>query len=191
MSTLATEAETKVVFIGHSLGASIATVLLGSTPQDSSIRCDGLVFENGFSSIPDMVRALYPQKSLPYHYIGGLVLDRWEAKAALVAASKTSEQDRRQPLLASVPILFVSSSNDELVPPAMMRDMYETALTSRGEEPKPDVPSGGAQGGTLHSSKDATIEWLDVPGGLHEFAWRKEVWSKTIWAWLDGVVAKQ
>ncbi len=167
----------KIIFMGHSLGASIATVLLGSSRPEGGIRCDGLVFENGFSSIPDMVRALYPHRALPYHYLGPLVLDRWDAKTAL------KQSGREDSLFATVPILFVSSSNDELVPPEMMRELYETAVEAR---------SSGSQGQIEGDFSDGEVEntyiqWLVVPDGLHDFAWQKSIWSATIWSWLSSL----
>lgn len=153
-----------VVWMGHSLGASIATVLLSRVPE--STRCDGLVFENGFASIPGMVRALYSSKWVPYHYLGPLALDTWDAKGIFERAAEggrgSAERANR------VPILFVSSDNDELVPPAMMWDLYDTASRARGE-------------------RDAGVRWESVKDGLHDFAWKKDVWARSVGQFVRDV----
>lgn len=144
-----------VVWMGHSLGASVATVLLDE--PSTNVCCEGLIFENGFASIPEMVRALYPSKWVPYHYLGGLALDTWDARAVFERGGR----------IGQVPVLFVASDDDELVPPAMMRGLYEAALKSRGTSHEID----GMQRG---------VTWVGVKGGLHDFAWKKEVWGKSV-----------
>lgn len=161
-----------VIWMGHSLGASIATVLLSRLPPGpGGARCDGLIFENGFASIPGMVKALYASKWVPYHYLGPLALDKWDARgvferAAGRSATETGCGETEVPTTTrvnEVPILFLSSDNDELVPPAMMRDLYETAMRARGA-----------------SGEDSGVRWVSVKDGLHDFGWKKDVWAKSV-----------
>lgn len=74
----------RLTIYGHSLGASIALCLLASHTDVSKAAAmvHGLVLENAFSNMPDMLRVLYPQRWLPYRYLGPFVCDRWDARAA-------------------------------------------------------------------------------------------------------------
>jgi pimeloyl-ACP methyl ester carboxylesterase len=159
----------KVLWMGHSLGASIATVLLSQQPPGT--RCEGLIFENGFASIPEMVRVLYPSKWLPYHYLGCMALDTWDARGVFEKAAREGRGAGK--LVRDVPILFVASDDDELVPPAMMRELYRAALKSRGGEDGKD---------------DKGVRWVEVKGGLHDFGWKKEVWGKSVVQFVRDVV---
>jgi pimeloyl-ACP methyl ester carboxylesterase len=57
----------RLTIYGHSLGASIALCLLASHTDVSKAAAmvHGLVLENAFSNMPDMLRVLYPQRWLP------------------------------------------------------------------------------------------------------------------------------
>lgn len=167
--------EVPVVWMGHSLGASIATCLLPA----SSARCDGLVFENGFASIPRMVAALYPSKWVPYHYLGRWAFDTWDARGVFQRARGSDEAHTglesattAATRVNEVPILFLSSSNDELVPPAMMRDLYSTALHARGAS----------------EEEESGVRWVSVKDGLHDFGWRKEVWATSVVKFVRDIV---
>ena len=95
----------KLVLYGHSLGGSIAIHVLSEAVKRKGKRIDGLILENPLPSIPWMVQSLYPQKWLPYHYLGGLAFDRWDTFPIL--AKQLIEPER---------ILWVRSKNDEIVP---------------------------------------------------------------------------
>lgn len=158
--------ETKIVWYGHSLGASIATCLLDSLARDpnAKARCDGLIFENGFSSIKDMVRTLYPQKFLPYYWLTPFVLDNWDALAAF--SSESTSQHAIKPL-SRIPKLFVSSAKDEIVPAEMVSKAYKTAAD--------------------HNEEGVTCQLLDVKDALHDTAFSKAVWITGITKFLGEV----
>ncbi|KAJ9113685.1 hypothetical protein QFC22_005994 [Naganishia vaughanmartiniae] len=202
-----------VIFMGHSLGASIAAVLLSQLPTQSAsssdastatpttehpdrqarVRCDGLIFENGFASIPGMVKALYPHRWLPYHHLGSFAFDRWDALAAfgspvessaavLVAEDSTSNATKvgkTQPSFPSslhaIPILFISSDKDEMVPPVMMQQLYGVAKETRSK---------------LQPGDEGQVRWLAVKDALHDFAWQKEAWGKGIVGFVQDIVAR-
>lgn len=178
----ATGDDVRIVWMGHSLGASIAACLLERVTSQRSTTAsgekrasdseadtpdlipDGFVYENGFASISRMVSALYPQRWLPYHYLGGLAWDRWEAIEALgrVAQNRNASLAGR-----TVPALFLSSSQDELVPPQMVRTAYEAA-------------TGGGNGAL-------DTRFVPIPGALHDFAFRKQIWANELVKFLREV----
>jgi fermentation-respiration switch protein FrsA (DUF1100 family) len=147
-------AQTKIIWYGHSLGASIATCLLSSVAkQDGEGRqvvCDGLIFENGFASIKGMVRTLYPQRFLPYYWLTPFVMDDWNAFDAFESGAKDYS------MINAVPKLFVASEKDEMVPTGMVKRVYEQAV----EHGEPGVP----------------CEWLGVKDAMHDFAYQKPSW---------------
>ncbi|KAJ9096842.1 hypothetical protein QFC21_005115 [Naganishia friedmannii] len=203
-STGLRDSRVPVIFMGHSLGASIAAVLLSrfparaassdspttspvteGIPSQSRVRCDGLIFENGFASIPGMVKALYPHQWLPYHHLGSFAFDRWDALACFenqaesatpipVPEGTTSNTATQPPpsLLHTIPILFISSEEDEMVPPTMMQQLYDAVTTTRS---------------LVRPGEEGQVRWLAVKDALHDFAWQKEVWGKGIVDFLRDV----
>lgn len=173
--------DVRIVWMGHSLGASIAACLLdrlvarrqtGDPESKRDLLPDGLIYENGFASIPRMVSALYPQRWLPYHYLGGLAWDRWEAVEAIarVAQSREGALEGRK-----IPALFLSSSQDELVPPEMVREAFEATTTKKDD------------GGGGESALEAHL--VSIPGALHDFGFKKQIWSTEIVSFLRQVAA--
>jgi predicted alpha/beta hydrolase family esterase len=102
-----------LVVYGHSLGGSIAACVL-ATGEYPHVR--GAILENPFASVPSMVSALYSQRWLPYHYMGPLVWDRWDATNAAANPQPNSAFARIRNN-----VLVVVSEHDELVPPDMGR----------------------------------------------------------------------
>ena len=98
-----------IVLYGKSLGGAVALAVAEERPDDVL----ALVLENTFLSIPAMVDVLMPFVKI----FKGLILRiGWHS-------------DRRVALL-SQPMLFLSGLNDELVPPAHMRELKERAMKS-------------------------------------------------------------
>jgi uncharacterized protein len=153
---------------GHSLGASIALCLLTPSKCESTAAAaaavHGIVLENAFTSVPDMLRALYPQRWLPYRYLGPFVRDRWDARAA--AATHIFPQD-----LARRTMVLVSEQ-DEVVPPAMGRELFEVLRASGG----------------LEDGVDGAVGRLVVlEGALHENAWRYRDWAWAMKQYLESL----
>lgn len=117
----------------------------------------GLILENPFASIPEMVKALYPQRWLPYHYLTPFVWDTWDA---VHAASNMSQDSLLWRL--SKDILVLLSEKDELVPNRMGEDILN-AMGSRG---RPSVI---------------------IRDALHENAWEQRQWAREVAQYVDNM----
>ena len=131
----------KIVVFGYSLGAAAAICLLSQLytspspsppasrktwfrfPTTSELthdpkfnRIQGLILENPFTSIPDMVQAFYPEKWLPHHYLGPLVADKWDCVAALRRARNNDKKARSVLAKLAPDALILQSEYDETVP---------------------------------------------------------------------------
>jgi len=111
-----------IFLLGHSLGASIS-VCLTSKMEDHPNIC-GLVLENAFSSIPDMVHALYPSRWLPYHYLARFAWDKWDA---VTAARDAGEGSTFRRLARKGRLLVLQSELDEVVPSVIRDALHENA----------------------------------------------------------------
>jgi pimeloyl-ACP methyl ester carboxylesterase len=136
-----------VILYGHSLGGSAAVRLTSVLKSEDYPSVKGLILENPFASIPQMVTALYPQRWLPYHYLTPFVWDKWDA----VAAMKGTPADS---LLArlSQDMLVLLSEKDEVVPNSMGSELFDLV---------------GGEG----SRRKVTIQ-----DALHEDAWQQRQW---------------
>ena len=102
--------KTKVVVFGRSLGGAVATAL--TTKHSEEIR--GLMIENSFTSISDMVDQLFPLLRPLKRFI--LRLD-W----------KSIQRIGR----ITAPILFISGLQDEVVPCDQMQTLHDAAVGAR------------------------------------------------------------
>ncbi|KAI9023779.1 Alpha/Beta hydrolase protein [Phycomyces nitens] len=106
-----------IYLYGHSLGGSVAIGLAAqieaATQPSSYSHVVGLILENTYTSIEDMVQALYPRYS-PYPHLARLFLwNHWPSKDTIKNIK--------------IPILFLSSDNDEIVPVEHMRALAKQA----------------------------------------------------------------
>jgi fermentation-respiration switch protein FrsA (DUF1100 family) len=100
-----------IVLWGQSLGAGVACAaaaqhlskLGGQTLQ-------GLILETPFTSVSSMLKALYPEKWLPYRYLSGFLRSHWDSRVALKRISMA--EGGRKPR-----ILLIAATRDEVVPP--------------------------------------------------------------------------
>ena len=120
--------EVSLVLWGQSLGAGVAVEAAAATTisrLDSSndkkgMELEGLLLETPFVSVDAMLLELYPQKWLPYRYLGPFLRNHWDSKEALRRLAGSCE-DRK--MLAdtwgseSVKIIILQAGKDELVPP--------------------------------------------------------------------------
>ncbi|KAJ1952967.1 hypothetical protein IWQ62_006101, partial [Dispira parvispora] len=107
-----------IYLYGHSLGGALAIDLahrLTTTHSSPGIKSmvRGIVLENTFTNMLDMVGAVYP-RWLPYYSLAKFCLwNHW------------SSVDRIQ--VIPVPILFLSAAKDEIVPSWMMSQLSQQA----------------------------------------------------------------
>ncbi|KAI0200160.1 Alpha/Beta hydrolase protein [Astrocystis sublimbata] len=100
----------KLIVYGQSLGGAVAIKLVAKNQHRGDIV--GLVLENTFRSM----RALIPSVVPPARYLTMLCHQIWPSEVIL-------------PSITEVPILFLSGLQDEMIPPAHMRKLYEVATS--------------------------------------------------------------
>ncbi|KAJ1862316.1 bem46 protein, variant [Coemansia sp. RSA 2703] len=105
-------ANTKLVAFGQSLGGAVAIDIVANNEPEFA----GIILENTFLSIAKMVPNVLPILK----YVTFLASEKWE-----------SEQSIRK--ITSVPILFLSGLQDDLVPPPQMRKLHELAMRNQNE----------------------------------------------------------
>ncbi len=98
----------KIIVLGRSLGAAVASHLVAELTQEGKPTPAGLIMEAPFTSIPDMGARLYP--FLPVRMLSRIVYDN-QAQVARI----------------HVPLLIMHGSDDELVPESMGKEVYESA----------------------------------------------------------------
>lgn len=121
------EEAVRVVLWGQSIGAGVVTTAAAQLLTKRSVltpptRAEpfpfhALILETPFVSIRSMLVALYPQRWLPYRYLGPFLRNWWDIKAALrqiADASRGPSQARGS--LESPKILLLQAEKDELVP---------------------------------------------------------------------------
>ena len=169
----------RLTIYGHSLGATIALCLLAPYAHVSNeaptAAVHGLVLENAFTSVPDMVRTLYPQRWLPYRYLGPFVCDRWDASAAAAAHVFPRNLARRAMVLVS--------ERDEVVPPAMGWEIFN-ALRLRASG---GMSEDGERRCVAGESREPLGRFVVLEGALHEDAWRYRNWSRAMQQYLEGL----
>lgn len=104
-----------IYLYGHSLGGAVALSLLGSPSpmEDKKKRVRGVILENTYTGIEQMVKALYPRYT-PYPFIAKYFLwNRWPSMEKIAQVT--------------CPMLFLSSCKDEIVPPSHMQQLYDAA----------------------------------------------------------------
>ncbi|CAG8781708.1 34325_t:CDS:2, partial [Racocetra persica] len=107
-----------VYIYGHSLGGAVALYLASNVKIQKELK--GIIIENAFTSIKDMVTTIYPQKWLPYKYLVNIPLlnrNKWD-NYRMIQGIK-------------IPILFLSSRNDEIVPQEQMIELHKMAKISK------------------------------------------------------------
>ena len=105
-----TNDDVELILWGQSIGCGVATTAAAfylSEPDASKPTITGLVLETPFTSVKNMLIALYPQKWLPYRYLSPFLWNHWDSAAALHRIAMAERKPR---------VLLLPSSRDEVVP---------------------------------------------------------------------------
>lgn len=157
--------DSNVVLYGHSLGGAISLCLTSRLRTEEYPNVKGLILENPFASIPGMVKALYPQKWLPYHHLGPLAFDRWDALSAVRNASPDTLAAKLAPMT-----MMLLSEHDELVPNVMGEALFEA--------------SAG-----LVTKEDGRRRVVKLRNALHENAWQDRRWLTEMRKYIQAAEA--
>ena len=120
-----------------------------------------------------MLRVLYPQRWLPYRYLGPFVRDRWDARAAA---------SHLFPCGLARGAMVLVSERDEVVPPTMGREIF-SALRASWDTPKGEESVGGMR---MRERKHLG-RFVVVEGALHEDAWRYREWTVAMKEYLQDL----
>ncbi len=160
--------KTSIVLYGQSLGGALAVKLLQSNEQAGDIAA--VILENTFLSIRKLIPSVMP----PAKYIAYLCHQRWNSEESL---AKVTDKD--------IPLLFLSGLKDEIVPPTMMRTLYEACPAKKvwQEFPNGDHNSTVAEPGYFDAIWEFLVEDVlrssrkaDVKRGDTDVD-REELWS--------------
>lgn len=122
--------QTNLVLWGQSIGAGVATSAAatlsssrraaahnGSKGREPIPQVRGLLLETPFVSVRAMLTTIYPQKWLPYRYLGPFLRNHWDSRLALRKLAHSST--------TSPKILILQAANDELVPGTQSEELEE------------------------------------------------------------------
>jgi len=100
----------EIILFGRSLGAAVASGLAASLPAEDS--AGAVILESPFRSVPEMAQALYP--FLPARWLTRMDYDNEKHVQSIEA-----------------PLLIIHSEDDEIVPYAQGRAVYEAASSPK------------------------------------------------------------
>ncbi|EHY52184.1 bem46 protein, variant [Exophiala dermatitidis] len=140
--------KTHIVLYGQSLGGAVAVKLLQANEQAGDIA--GVILENTFLSIRKLIPSVMP----PAKYIAALCHQQWNSEETM---AKISDKD--------MPILFLSGRQDEIVPPSMMKALYDQCPSTRKV-------------------------WKEFPNGDHNSTVAEPEYFDTIWEFLSRDVLR-
>lgn len=133
--------KTKIVIYGQSLGGAVTVKLIQANQDIGDIA--GVILENTFTSIRKLIPTVMP----PAKYIAYLCHQRWASDETM--AKITNER---------IPILFLSGLKDEIVPPQMMKSLYEQCKMAK--------------------------VWKEFPNGDHNSTVAEAGYFEAIWSFL-------
>lgn len=132
---------TKIVIYGQSLGGAVTIKLVANNQTQGDIA--GVILENTFTGIRKLIPSIMP----PAKYIAALCHQRWASDETLPK------------ITSKIPMLFLSGLKDEIVPPIMMKTLFN-----------------------LCSVENKT--WKDFPNGDHNSTVAEPGYFDTIWEFV-------
>jgi pimeloyl-ACP methyl ester carboxylesterase len=108
--------EVDVVVWGQSLGCGVGVKgvwsFLESAGKKGGVRVVGAVLETPFLGVAEVLKGIYPQRWLPYRYLGWALWNRWDMRVALEGIAEVERggvgEKRR--------MLVLEAGRDEIVP---------------------------------------------------------------------------
>ena len=87
------------------------TVIANATSEEpaETLRVDGMILETPFTSIKDVLIAMYPQKWLPHRHLEKFLRNSWDSEKALAQIGASNSKPTT---------LVLSAGKDEIVPPS-------------------------------------------------------------------------
>jgi pimeloyl-ACP methyl ester carboxylesterase len=124
-----THPNARIVLWGQSLGAGVACAAAAEhLARNETQVLQGLILETPFTSVSSMLKALYPERWLPYRYLTGFLRSHWDSELALRRIASVDKV--RQPQ-----VLLCVATRDEVVPPEeadkLQRVCEETSLVTK------------------------------------------------------------
>jgi thioesterase domain-containing protein len=124
-----THPNASIVLWGQSLGAGVAcSAAADHLTRDEVQPVQALILETPFTSVSSMLKALYPERWLPYRYLTGFLRSHWDSEVALRRIASVDKG--RQPH-----ILLCAATRDEVVPAEeaekLQRVCEETSLVTK------------------------------------------------------------
>ncbi|KAK0261688.1 bem46 protein, variant [Friedmanniomyces endolithicus] len=132
----------KIVVYGQSLGGAVSIDLVAKNKGTGDIK--GLVLENTFLSIAKMIPSVMPIA----RFLTPLCHEYWRSEDMI-------------PQITDIPVLFISGLQDEMVPPAHMKEL-------------------------LRLCKSKTVVWKELPYGDHN----NSVTEPGYFSYIDDFITK-
>jgi len=132
---------TKIVVYGQSLGGALTIKLVAANQEAGDIA--GVILENTFTSIRKLIPTIMP----PAKYIARLCHQQWASDETMTKITDSN-----------LPILFMSGLRDEIVPPVMMKTLFESCKARK--------------------------VWKDFPNGDHNSTVAEPGYFDAIWSFL-------
>ena len=173
------EEDVRFVLWGQSLGAGVAVDAaatfanrLDSSKGSKGMEVNGLLLETPFVSVKAMLLVLYPQKWLPYRYLGPFLRNHWDSREALQRLAGTQREDTKltgSENQQSAKILILQAGKDELVPASQGLELEACARALKLDVQRIEVK------GALHnevsmkaSGRAAIVQFLRDIGDTQE-----------------------